>query len=585
MENISLKIDNHEISVPQGTTILDAARNIGIDIPTLCHIDMKEMCIKNAPASCRVCVVEIEGRRNLAPACATRCEKGMVVRTSSVRVMNARKMVVELILSDHPNECLICPKSGKCELQNLAVRVNVREMPFAGGALAGQKKETSPSIVRDMNKCVYCRRCETMCNDIQTVGALGAVNRGFESTISPAFCCDLKESECTYCGQCVAVCPVGALVEVDHTNRLLADLADPDKTVIVQTAPAVRAALGEEFGFEPGTSVTGKMVSALRELGFAQVFDTNFAADLTIIEEGNELLRRLFLFLYGNKKTAMPILTSCCPAWVNFFEHQFPDLLDIPSTTRSPQQMFGAIAKNYWAELMDIPREKLIVVSIMPCLAKKYECSRPEFSENGDPDVNYSLSTRELAKLIKRANINFRHLPDSDFDSPMGESTGAGVIFGATGGVMEAVLRTVYEIYTGDKLENVNFEAVRGMEGIKKATIKMSKLDLKVGIAHGLGHARQLLEEIRNGQSEYHVIEIMACPGGCIGGGGQPQHHGDSEILKARTQALYNEDSSKPVRKSYENSQIIKLYKEFLGAPMSKKAHELLHTHYFNKSN
>lgn len=585
MENISLKIDNHEISVPQGTTILDAARNIGIDIPTLCHIDMKEMCIKNAPASCRVCVVEIEGRRNLAPACATRCEKGMVVRTSSVRVMNARKMVVELILSDHPNECLICPKSGKCELQNLAVRVNVREMPFAGGAMAGQKKETSPSIVRDMNKCVYCRRCETMCNDIQTVGALGAVNRGFESTISPAFCRDLKESECTYCGQCVAVCPVGALVEVDHTNRLLADLADTDKTVIVQTAPAVRAALGEEFDFDPGTSVTGKMVSALRELGFAQVFDTNFAADLTIIEEANELLHRLLLFLHGNKKIAMPILTSCCPAWVNFFEHQFPDLLDIPSTARSPQQMFGAIAKNHWAKLMDIPREKLIVVSIMPCLAKKYECSRPEFSENGDPDVNYSLSTRELAKLIKRANINFRHLPDSDFDSPMGESTGASVIFGATGGVMEAALRTAYEIYTGEKLENVNFEAVRGMEGIKKATIKMSKLDLKVGIAHGLGHARQLLEEIRNGQSEYHAIEIMACPGGCIGGGGQPQHHGDSEILKARTQALYNEDSSKPVRKSHENPHIIKLYKEFLGAPLSEKAHKLLHTHYFNKSN
>lgn len=583
-QNITLTIDNHTVEVPKGTTILDAARNIGIDIPTLCHIDMKEMCIQNAPASCRVCVVEIAGRKNLAPACATRCENGMVVKTSTIRVMNARKMVVELILSDHPNDCLICNKSGKCELQNLAIRVNVREMPFIGGAQSGQKKETSPSIVRDMNKCVYCRRCETMCNDVQTVGALAAVNRGFESTISPAFGKDLKESECTYCGQCVAVCPVGALAEVDHTNRLLADLANPNKTVIVQTAPAVRAALGEEFGIEPGHSVTGQMVAALRQLGFAKVFDTDFAADLTIMEEGTELLGRLTRFLKGDKDVCMPILTSCCPAWVNFFEHQFPDLLNIPSTARSPQQMFGAIAKNYWANQIGVKREDLVVVSIMPCLAKKYECARPEFSENGDPDVNYSLSTRELAKLIKRANINFTMLPEDDFDSPLGESTGAGVIFGATGGVMEAALRTAYEVHTGEKLANVNFEAVRGLDGIKKATIDMDGFELKVGIAHGLGHARQLLDEIRHGKSEYHAIEIMACPGGCIGGGGQPQHHGDAEVLKARTQALYNEDRNKPLRKSHENPYIQNLYKEFLGHPMSEKAHHLLHTHYFNKS-
>lgn len=584
MENITLTIDNHTITVPRGTTILDAARSVGIDIPTLCHIDMKEMCIRNAPASCRVCVVEIEGRKNLAPACATRCEKDMTVHTSTVRVMNARKMVVELILSDHPNECLICPKSGKCELQNLAIRVNVREMPFEGGAQSGQKKESSPSIVRDMNKCVYCRRCETMCNDIQTVGALAAVNRGFESTISPAFGKDLKESECTYCGQCVAVCPVGALTEVDHTNRLLNDLEDPEKTVIVQTAPAVRAALGEEFGIPAGTSVTGKMVAALRELGFNKVFDTDFAADLTIMEEGAELLSRLNGFLSGDKNVCLPILTSCCPAWVNFFEHQFPDLLNIPSTARSPQQMFGSIAKNYWAEKMGIPREKLVVVSIMPCLAKKYECARGEFSENGDPDVNYSLTTRELAKLVKRANINFNRLQEAPFDNPLGESTGAGVIFGATGGVMEAALRTAYELHTGQTLENVNFESVRGLEGIKKATVDLNGFQLKIGIAHGLGHARQLLEEIRRGDSEYHAIEIMACPGGCIGGGGQPQHHGDTEVLKARTQALYREDRNKPLRKSHENPYIVQLYEEFLGKPMSEKAHHLLHTHYFNKS-
>lgn len=584
METITLEIDNHTVTVPKGTTILDAARNIGIDIPTLCHIDMKDMCITNTPASCRVCVVEVEGFKKLLPACATRCENGMIVKTSTVRVMNARKIVVELILSDHPNECLICPKSGKCELQNLAVRVNVREMPYMGGAYSGQKQETSHSIVRDMNKCVYCRRCETMCNDIQTVGALTAVNRGFESTISPAFAKDLKDSECTYCGQCVAVCPVGALTEVDHTNRLLADLADTDKTVIVQTAPAVRAALGEEFGLEPGTSVTGKMVAALRELGFAKVFDTDFAADLTIMEEGTELLDRLTRFLNGDKDVCLPILTSCCPAWVNFFEHQFPDLLDIPSTARSPQQMFGAIAKNYWAEKMGIKREDLVVVSIMPCLAKKYECARPEFSEKGNPDVDYSLTTRELAKLIKRANINFNVLQEEDFDAPLGESTGAGVIFGATGGVMEAALRTAYEIYTGKTLENVDFEAVRGMEGIKKATVDLNGFQLKIGIAHGLGHARQLLDEIRHGHSEYHAIEIMACPGGCIGGGGQPQHYGDAGKLKARTKALYEEDRNKPLRKSHQNPYIIKLYEEFLGKPMSEKAHHLLHTHYFNRS-
>ncbi len=582
-QNITLQIDHRTVEVPRGTTILEAARGIGIQIPSLCYMNLKDMCITNLPASCRICVIEVEGRRNLAPACATRCENGMKVLTSSLRVLNARKTVLELILSDHPKDCLICPKSGNCELQNLAVKLKIREIPFTGEQ-SNYQVEVSPSIVRDMNKCIYCRRCEMMCNEVQTVGALGAANRGFISTISPAFDQSLTNSECTFCGQCVAVCPVGALTEVDHTNRLIRDLNNSEKTVIVQTAPAVRAALGEEFGLPAGTSVTGKMVAALRQLGFDKVFDTDFAADLTIMEEGSELLDRISRYLQGDKTVRLPILTSCCPAWVNFFEHQFPDMLDIPSTARSPQQMFGAIAKNYWAEKMNIPRENLIVVSIMPCLAKKYECAREEFSENGDPDVNYSLSTRELASLIKRANIDFTNLPEEDFDHPLGESTGAGVIFGASGGVMEAALRTAYELYTGQNLEKVDFEEVRGLENIKKATINLNGTELHVGIAHGLGNARKLLNEIREGKSEYHAIEIMACPGGCIGGGGQPLHHGNSALLKARSQALYQEDADKPLRKSHENPDIIKLYEEYLGKPMSEKAHHLLHTHYFNKA-
>ncbi|MBS1445159.1 MAG: 2Fe-2S iron-sulfur cluster binding domain-containing protein [Odoribacter sp.] len=582
--NITLQIDHHTVEVPRGTTVLEAARGVGINIPSLCYMNLKDMCITNLPASCRMCVVEIEGRRNLAPACATRCENGMKVHTSTLRVLNARKTVLELILSDHPNDCLICPKSGNCDLQSLAVKLKIREIPFAGEQ-STYKIESSPSLIRDMNKCIFCRRCEMMCNEVQTVGALGAINRGFSAIISPAFEQPLTTSECTFCGQCVAVCPVGALTEMDHTNRLINDLNNPRKTVIVQTAPAVRAALGEEFGLPAGTSVTGKMAAALRQLGFAKVFDTDFAADLTIMEEGTELLNRLTAYLNGDKNVRLPILTSCCPAWVNFFEHQFPDMLDIPSTARSPQQMFGSIAKTYWAEKMGIPREDLIVVSIMPCLAKKYECGRDEFKVNDDPDVNYSISTRELASLIKRANIDFNSLPEEDFDQPLGESTGAGVIFGASGGVMEAALRTAYELYTGQKLEKVDFEAVRGLDNIKKATVRLNGVELHVGIAHGLGNARKLLNEIKEGKSEFHAIEIMACPGGCIGGGGQPLHHGNSELLKARTHALYEEDRNKPLRKSHENPYILKLYEEYLGKPMSEKAHHLLHTHYFNKSN
>lgn len=582
---ISLHIDGHPIVVPDGTTILDAATEIGINIPTLCHINLKGTCIKNTPASCRICVVEVEGRKNLAPACATTCTEGMIVRTSTLRVMNARKVVAELILSDHPNDCLTCPKSGKCELQDLAIRFNIREMPFNVGELSLRKREATASIVRNMDKCIYCRRCETVCNDVQTVGALGAARRGFNTTIVPSFDHKMSESECTYCGQCVAVCPVGALTERDHTNHLLEDLENPDKIVIVQTAPAVRVALGEEFGFLPGTSVTGKMVYALRELGFDYVYDTDFAADLTIIEEGAEIIDRIKRYLQGDKDVCLPILTSCCPAWVNFFEFHYPDLIKIPSTARSPQQMFGSVVKNYWAEKYNVPREKLVVVSIMPCLAKKYECDRAEFKTNGNPDVDYSISTRELATLIKRTNIGFHQLPNSEFDHPFGESSGAGVIFGTTGGVMEAALRTVYEEFTGDKLKDPNFTSLRGMDGVRSASVTMDNITLKVGIAHGLGNARKLLEEIRHGVSEYHIIEIMACPGGCIGGGGQPLHNGKVEILHARANALYQEDKSKKIRKSHENPDIQRLYKEFLGEPLGEKAHALLHTHYFNKSN
>ena len=581
-ENITLKIDNREISVPKGTTILEAARELGIDIPTLCYMNLKDLCIKNAPASCRICVVEVDGRKNLAPSCATRCENGMNVHTNTMRVLNARRTVLELMLSDHPSDCLVCAKSGSCELQAVAIKLGIREIPFQG-TQTEYKVDLSPSIRRDATKCIYCRRCEMMCNDIQTVGALGAVNRGFDSVVMPAFDQALQDSECTFCGQCVAVCPVGALTELDHTNRLIKDLANPDKTVIVQTAPAVRAALGEEFGLPAGTSVTGKMVAALRKLGFAKVFDTDFAADLTIMEEGTELLGRLTAFLNGDKDVKLPIITSCCPGWVNFFEKQFPDLLDNPSSARSPQQMFGAIAKTYWAEKMGIKREDLIVVSVMPCLAKKFESERDEFRTNGDPDVNYSISTRELAALIKQTNINFMQLENEDFDAPLGESTGAAVIFGASGGVMEAALRTAYEVHTGKTLDKVNFEGVRGIENLKEATIDVDGFELKVAVAHSLGTARKLMNELRAGKSPYHAIEVMACPGGCIGGGGQPLHHGDSARIKARAKALYSEDTEKNFRKSHENPYIISLYEEFLGKPMSEKAHHLLHTCYFNR--
>jgi len=580
---INLTIDNKPVQVPEGTTILKAARMAGIDIPTLCYFELDGMKFENKPGGCRVCVVEVKGRRNLAPACATDCMEGMEVFTHNARVINARKTVVELILSDHPNDCLQCEKNGDCELQSLTKRLGIKEIPFKG-AQSSYRKDSTLSVYRDMDKCVMCRRCETMCNKFQTAGALSGVNRGFQAVVAPAFEQNLGDSSCINCGQCVQVCPVGALTLVDNISDVLKAIADPTKKVVVQTAPAVRVALGEEFGMKPGEIVTGKMAAALRRLGFDKVFDTDWSADLTIMEEGTELLQRLGKALKG-EKVALPMFTSCCPAWVAFYEKNFPDLLQYPSTAKSPQGMFGAVAKNYLAPKLGVKREDLVVVSIMPCLAKKSERAREELSVNGDPDVNFVLSTRELAHMIRQCNLNLNDMPEEDFDNPLGQSTGAGVIFGATGGVMEAALRTAYELHTGKTLPKIDFEETRGFEGIKEATIDFDGFPLKIAVAYSLGNARKLMEQVREGNPNgYHFVEVMACPGGCIGGAGQPYHHGDSNIIRKRMEAIYREDAGKPIRKSHENPDIIAIYKEYYGEPCGHLSHEQLHTHYFDRS-
>lgn len=573
MSLVSITINNKKLQVEEGTTILEAAKLLNIFIPTLCHMNLHDG-TSHRPGSCRVCVVEVEGRRNLAPSCNTVVTEGMVIKTNSIKAIKSRRTVVELLLSDHPKDCLLCEKSSNCELQTLAAEMGIREMKYEGEMSTYPKDLSSSSIERNLDKCILCRKCETVCSSVQTVSVLSALHRGFETIISPAFGLPMIETNCTFCGQCVSVCPTGALTEVNNTAKVWDAINDENKHVIVQTAPAVRSALGEEFGDTSGKAVTGKMVASLRSLGFDKVFDTDFAADLTIMEEATELMNRI------NNGGRLPMLTSCCPGWINFFEHEFTDLLDVPSTCKSPQQMFGAIAKTYYAKKMNIDPKNLVVVSVMPCLAKKYEAAREEMGN----DVDIVISTRELAKMIKEAGISFNHLPDEEFDDFMGESTGAGVIFGVTGGVMEAALRTAYEWITNKKLDDVEFSVIRGLDGVKEATIDIDGMEVKAAIASGLGNARKLLTKIRNGEANYQIIEIMACPGGCIDGGGQPYIHGDFSILEKRSNSIYEEDRSKAIRKSHENPAIIKLYDEFLDKPNSPIAHELLHTHYSCKT-
>lgn len=571
---VTIEINGHSVMVPKGTTILDAAKKLEIHIPTLCHLNLENLGFENNNASCRVCVVEIEGKGTLVPACATEVTDGMKIRTDSLEAITARRMSVELLLSNHPNECFTCPKNLDCELQALAHELGVRDIKWTGRKYDYEMDDSSGAIVKNPNKCIMCRRCETMCNEVQTCRILSAMNRGFDSFVGPAFNIPMAESSCTYCGQCVAVCPTAALTEVNQTDRVWAELYNPRKHVVVQVAPAVRVALGELFGMEPGTIVTGKIATALKRLGFDGVFDTEYGADLTILEEATELIYRI------QNGGRLPMLTSCCPAWVKFIEHQFPDLLDVPSTCKSPHIMLGAIVKTYYAEKFGIDHSHITVVSVMPCIAKKAEAARPELTKDEDSNVDIVITTRELAAMIKEAGIDFAKLPDSEFENPLGESTGAATIFGTTGGVIEAAVRTAYEWLTGEELENVDFHQLRGIEGIREAKVQINDMELNIGIAHGLGNARKLLEDIRDGKSNYHAIEIMACPGGCIGGGGQPYHHGNIEILKKRQEALYKNDKMMAKRKSHENESVLNLYREYLGEPYSEKSHELLHTHY-----
>ncbi len=577
MNMLNIKINGVDYKVPEGTTVLEASKMANLRIPTLCHLNLKDFGIVNQTASCRVCVVEVEGRPALVPSCAELCVEGMAIRTDSIRAISARRTAVELLLSNHPFECLVCPKNLDCDLQKLAQELGIHEIRYTGEKMDYPKDTSSYSLVKDPNKCVMCRRCETMCNDVQTCGILSAVNRGFDVFVGPAFNLDMVDTSCTFCGQCVAVCPTAALTEVNNTGKVWEALNDPSKHVVVQVAPAVRVAIGELFDMPAGEIATGKLVSALRGLDFDAVFDTDFGADLTIMEEASELIHRI------ENGGRLPMLTSCCPAWVKFFEHQFPDLLDIPSTCKSPQIMLGSMAKTYYADKIGKKAKDIVVVSVMPCLAKKAEAARPELTKDHNNDVDIVITTRELGQMLKEAGVDFAGLPDTEFDQILGESTGASVIFGTTGGVIEAAVRTAYDWMTGETLEKVDFHQLRGLEGIRAAEVQVGDMTLRIGIAHGLGHARKLLEDIRDGKSHFDAIEIMACPGGCIGGGGQPYHHGDMEIIKKRQAAIYKEDEYKVLRKSHENPYIKKLYDEYLGKPNSKKAHELLHTHYIPK--
>ncbi|ETA79102.1 NADH-dependent [FeFe] hydrogenase, group A6 [Youngiibacter fragilis] len=573
-DKVNIKINGVDLSVDKGTTILEASKLVNADIPTLCHLNLEGFGIVNRTASCRVCVVEIAGRAPLAPACSEVVTEGMDIRTDSLKAVAARRLNLELLLSNHPFECLTCRKNLECELQELAQKLAIHEITYTGEKKDRPIDKSSFALVKDPDKCVMCRRCETMCNEVQTCGILSAVSRGFDSFVGPAFNLDMVDTSCTFCGQCVAVCPTGALSAVNTTHKVWTDLQNPRKHVVVQVAPAVRVAIGEMFGMEPGTISTGQLATAFRRMGFDAIFDTDWAADLTIIEEASELVHRIE---HGGK---LPILTSCCPAWVRFFEYQFPDMLDIPSTCKSPQMMMGSVVKSYYAEKMAIDPKDIVVVSVMPCIAKKAEIQREELFMDGLHEVDWVVTTRELGYMLREAGIDFSTLPDGEFDNLLGESTGASVIFGASGGVIEAAVRTAYDWLTGEDLQEVDFKQLRGLEGVRSAKVKIKDMELNIGIAHGLGNARKLLESIRRGECEFQAIEIMACPGGCIGGGGQPFHHGDMEIIKKRQEAIYREDAGKPKRKSHENEMVMKLYREYMGEPYGEKAHELLHTHY-----
>lgn len=574
MDKIKLTINGIETEVAPGTTVHDAAKELGIYIPTLCYMNMEGFDICNEVSSCRVCMVEIEGRPALATACSEKCAPGMVVHTDSARALNGRRTSLELLLSNHPKDCLVCPKNLDCELQSLARLLNINQIEYDGERMDHPSDNSSRSLIKNPNKCIMCRRCETMCNEVQTVGVLSALDRGFNSVVASAFHLDMSDTSCTFCGQCVAVCPTAALTENNETQKLWRYLNDPSKHVIVQVAPAVRVAIGEAFGMEPGSITTGKLVSSLRRLGFAAVFDTDWGADLTVMEEASELVHRI------KHNGTLPILTSCCPAWVTFIEHQFPDMLQIPSTCKSPQIMFGAMAKSYYASKLGLNAKDIVVASVMPCIAKKAEAARSELSKDENQNVDIVISTRELGKMLHETGIDFTMLPDSEFDQIMGESTGAGVIFGTTGGVIEAAVRTAYEWLTGETLGEVEFTQLRGLEGIRIAKVEIGDMTLNIGIAHGLGHARALLEGIRDGKYDLQAIEIMACPGGCIGGGGQPYHHGNMEILRKRQEAIYTADRSMKIRKSHDNPMIKQIYAEYLGEPYGEVAHDLLHTTY-----
>ncbi|MEW9121178.1 MAG: NADH-dependent [FeFe] hydrogenase, group A6 [Thermotaleaceae bacterium] len=574
MEKVTLTIDNIKVEVPKDYTILQAAKSIGIDIPSLCY--MKGI---NEIGACRVCLVELQGARALQASCVHPVAEGMVVKTNTKKVRDARKATVELILSNHNRECLTCYRNKNCELQNLAEELNIREIPFEGEKTGGTIDDLSHSIVRDSSKCILCGRCVSVCREVQKIGILDFANRGFKTEVAPAFGKSMDEAPCIYCGQCIVACPVAALREKEDIERVWDALEDPEIHVVVQTAPAVRAALGEEFGMPIGTRVTGKMVAALKRLGFDKVYDTNFGADLTIMEEGHELLGRI---QNGGK---LPMITSCSPGWIRFCEFNYPEFIENLSSCKSPHQMVGALVKSYYAEKQNIDPKKIFTVSIMPCTSKKTESARPEMNVKGLRDVDAVLTTRELAKMIKQGRIDFGSLADEKFDQDlMGEYTGAGVIFGATGGVMEAALRTVADVLEGKDLENIEYTAVRGLEGIKEAEVTLGGKNIKVAVAHGTAMAIELLNMVKAGEKDYHFMEIMGCSGGCVTGGGQPQVSAkvlmDCDVRLERAKALYEEDTVMELRKSHKNSQVQKLYEEYLGKPNSHKAHELLHTHY-----